>query len=395
VKDPVEQARVVAAVAARHADDCERARHLARPVVDALVASGLPRLIAPTALGGAAAHPGVLVQVVETIAAADASAGWCTGIGLGTNYLAGFLPEAGARDLFVDLDRPGSGVFAPTGTGVRTSAGFRLSGRWSFASGCCHSAVQASGMLAVDAAGEPERDRNGSPVARLAFVPADAVCIEETWDTVGLRGTGSHDTVVIDRVVPDDHTLRFTDASWCDDFIYQQTPFAVLGPCLGAAALGVGRAALDLVVGEIQAAAASPRPGRKAPFGDDPLSQAELARAEIRLRSVRSLLLDTLDDGYETCATGRRPERSHVALVGLACQEALAAAVNAVDVAGRLSGSRSVRDGSHLDRLHRDIHTMRQHVMFSPAIGAQLGRQLAGLPTIAYPFLLPAEPAAA
>jgi alkylation response protein AidB-like acyl-CoA dehydrogenase len=384
----------VAAVAARHASDGERDRHLATPVVDAVVASGLARLIAPTALGGWAADPATLVQVVETIAAADASAGWCVGIGLGSNYMAGFLPEAGARELFVDLDRPGSGVFAPTGKGVRTREGFRLTGRWSFASGSRHSAVQASGMLVVNGDGELERDSQGAPVHRLAFIPGHEVCVDETWDTVGLRGTGSNDTAVVDRLVPEIHTMRFTDTSWSDDIIYQQTPFAVLGPCLGAAALGAGRAALDLVAGEICATAATPKPGPKVPFGDDPISQAELARAEIRLRSVRALLLDVLDDAYEAGAAGRRPEPSVVALVGLACQEAMAAAVDAVDVACRLSGSRSVRDGSPLDRLLRDIHTMRQHVMFSPSIGALLGRQLAGLPTVAYPFLLP-EPAAA
>src|SRR5262249_46924404 len=207
-----------------------------------------------------AAHPGILVGVIETIAAADASAGWCTGIGLGANYLAGFLPEAGARAVFVDLDRPGSGVFAPTGSGVRTADGFPLTGRSSLASGCTHSAVHACGMFAVGHDGKPELDRNGTPIGRLAFVPTDAVSIEETWDTVGLRGTGSHDTEVVDWVVPEDHTLRFTDASWCDDAIYQQTPFAVLGPCLGAAALGVGRAALDTLEDEICAAPPAPPP---------------------------------------------------------------------------------------------------------------------------------------
>jgi alkylation response protein AidB-like acyl-CoA dehydrogenase len=395
VINPVEQARRVAAVAARYADESERARRLAAPVVDALVSSGLARLIAPTALGGAAAHPAVLVEVVETIAAADASAGWCAGIGLGSNYFAGLLPESGARALFVDLDRTGSGVFAPTGTGVRTGAGFQLTGRWSFASGCCHAAVQASGMVAVDPHGQPERNEDGSPVVRLAFVPIDAVSIDETWDTVGLRGTGSHDTAIVDRLVPEDHTLRFTDRSWSDDLIYQHAPFAVLGPFLGAVALGAGRAALDVLESEIRVATTTPRPGRKPAFGEDPISQAELAHAEVRLRSVRALLLDTLDDGYQTCASGRRPDRAHAALVGLACREAVAAAVHAIDVAARLSGSRSVREGSRLDRLGRDVQTMRQHVMFSPALAAQLGRQLAGLPTVAFPFLLPSEPTAA
>jgi alkylation response protein AidB-like acyl-CoA dehydrogenase len=395
MSDPFDEARRLAAVAAEYADDGERERRLAPAVVDAFVASKLARLIAPTALGGRAAHPCMMVETVETVSAADASAGWCVGIGLGSNYLAGFLPECGARELFVDLDRPGAGVFAPMGRGVLTRHGFRLSGRWAFASGCQHSAVQACGMFAIDRDGDMERDANGAPIHRLAVVPSDALFIDETWDTVGLRGTGSHETEITDRVVPHEHTLQFGDRSWSDDAIYHQSPFAVLVPCLSAAALGVGRAALDLVEDQIRARHLSPRPGPKPPFGDDQLSQAELGRAEVRLRSVRSLLLDLLDGAYQSCLAGRRPTPSEVALLLLTGQEAMAAAVHAVDVACRLAGSSSVRDNSRLDRLQRDINTMRQHTIFSSALTAPLGRQLAGIPTIAWPFLLPTDQAAA
>jgi alkylation response protein AidB-like acyl-CoA dehydrogenase len=393
--DPLDQARRLAAVAAEYADVSEHDRRLAPAVVDAFAASGLARLMAPTVLGGAAAQPRTLVEVVEIVSAADPSAGWCVGIGVGSNYLAAFLPEAGARELFVDLDRPGSGVFAPTGRGVPTRRGFRLSGRWAFASGCQHAAVQACGMFAVDRRGDMECDASGVPIHRLAFVPTDALRIDETWDTVGLRGTGSHETEIVDRLVPHEHTLQFKDRSWSDDAIYQQSPFAVLLPCLSAVPLGVGRAALDFVEDQIRARHLSPRPGPKPPFADDQLSQAELGRAEIRLRSVRSLLLDLLDGTYESCRAGRRPTPSEVALLGLTGQEAMAAAVHAVDVACRLAGSSSVRDSSRLDRLQRDINTMRQHTIFSSALTAPLGRQLAGLATIAWPVLLPTDQAAA
>jgi indole-3-acetate monooxygenase len=390
MKNPIEAARCLAVVAREHADQGEEERRLASPVVDAFVASGLARLIAPSALGGWAASPTTLVEVVETVSAADPSAGWCVGIGIGVNFLAGFLPEAGARELFTEVERPGSGVFAPTGRGDVTDGGFCLSGRWAFASGCQHAAVQASGMFAFDAHGEPERNAQGMPVHRLAFVPADAVSVQETWDTVGMRGTGSHDTMVAGRLVPREHTLQFTDASWSTDALFLHPPFAVLGPCLGAVPLGLGRAALDVLEDQLRAAHAAPKPGAKPPFGDDVISQHELGRAEIRLRAARALLLDAVDDMYQLCLAGRRPPLGPVALVGLACQEAMAAAVDAVEVACRLAGTSSVRDDSRLDRLRRDINTMRQHVLFSPAVAAPLGRQLAGIDTVAWPFLVPA-----
>ena len=196
--------------------------------------------------------------------------------------------------------------------------------------------------------------------------------------------------------MPRDDTLRFTDPSWSDDPLFQQPLFAVLGPCLGAVPLGLGRAALDAVEEHDRATAAhaAPKPGPKPPFGDDVMAQHELGRAEVRLRSVRSLLLDTLDAAHQATLAGNRPSPSDVALIGLACQEAMAAAVHAVDVAVRISGTSSVRGDSRLDRLQRDVNTMRQHIMFSPAIGAPLGRQLAGIDTVAFPFLVPTERAA-
>ena len=394
MKTPLERARQLAAVAATHAEQGEQERRLPAAVVDELLDSGLARLIAPTALGGCAAPATTLVEVVETVSAADPSAGWCVGIGLGSNFLSGYLPRAGAEELFVELDRPAAGVFGPTGRGTIAPDGFCLSGRWAFASGCQHAAVQASGMFAFDRDGAMELDPTGAPVQRLAFVPAAAVDVQENWDTVGMRGTGSHDTVVRERFVPVEHTLRFNDPSWSDDLLFQQPLFAVLGPCLGAVPLGLGRAALDAVEEQIQAAHAAPRPGPKPPFGDDVMAQHELGRAEVRLRSVRALLLDALDANHQTTLAGDRPSPSDVALVGLACQEAMAAAGHAVDVAARIAGTRSVREGSLLDRLQRDINTMRQHVLFSPAIGAPLGRQLAGIDTVAFPFLLPTRRAA-
>jgi len=212
---------------------------------------------------------------------------------------------------------------------------------------------------------------------------------------VGMRGTGSHDTVMRDRMVPREHTMQFHHPSWADDALFQQSPFAVLGPCLGAVPLGLGRAALDTAEEQFRAAHAAQKPGPKPPFGDDVLAQHDLGRAEIRLRAARALLLDAVDDAYQACLAGRGGAPADVALIGLACQEAMGAAEQAVDVACRLTGSSSVRTDSRLDRLQRDINTLRQHVLFSPAMAAPLGRQLAGIDTVAFPFLVPTVRAAA
>ena len=384
--NPLAGAGTVAAVAAEHATDTDVG--LAPAVVDAIMTSGLCRLVSPTALGGAARDPAEIVPVVEAVSAADASAGWCLGVGLGTNYLSGYVPEVGARELFGELDRPGSAVFAPTGRAVRAAHGFDVTGRWAFASGCLHASVDIVGTMLMGRDGRPQLDATGLPMTRLAALPATAVQVRPTWDTVGLRATGSHDIEATGVAVPDDHTTTFLAVPWADDAIYRQPPFAILAPCLASVALGAGRHALDHAEQYVAAAHTNRRPGPKAAFGDDALAQADVGRAEVRLRAARALLVDTLHDGHERAARGDAAPRWHTALVGLACQEAVHAAVTAVDVAGRVEGSASVREGSPIEHLRRDIETMRHHVMFAPSVGAPLGRQLAGIPTVAFPFLL-------
>ena len=188
-RDPLTAADAVAAVAAEQADVSEADHRLARPVMDAIVESHLARLIAPTAIGGDAADPVTLVRVIETVARADTSAGWCLAIGMGVNHLSGYYPYEAARALYRDLDRLGAGVFAPSGRAVPDGDGYRVTGRWSFASGCQHAAVQLGGVMVADANGTVTMP----PTVKLAAMASTQVAVHETWDTAGMRGTGSHD----------------------------------------------------------------------------------------------------------------------------------------------------------------------------------------------------------
>jgi alkylation response protein AidB-like acyl-CoA dehydrogenase len=156
--------------------------------------------------------------------------------------------------------------------------------------------------------------------------------------------------------------------------------------------LGIGRAALDLVASRAVAAEAGPPVmGPRPRFGDDPIAQVELGRAEIRLRAAEALLFDALGTSYEHALAGDTPPRAATATIGLANCEALAAGMNAVDVAVRLLGSAAIRDGAPLEKLRRDVDTASAHVMFSPRIIAGLTRELAGIPTSAFPYLPPPD----
>jgi alkylation response protein AidB-like acyl-CoA dehydrogenase len=387
-----ERVRAVAVVAGEHREATERGRRLAHPVVEALETSGLFGLVAPTALGGAAADPATLVRAVVAISAADASAGWCYGIGAGSNFLAGLLAPATAAELFADVTRGGAGPFAPGGRAEVDGDGYRVTGRWPYSSNCQQAAVVAAGMIAFADGRPAETGPDGAPMMRLGFFAAEQLEIDETWDTVGLCGTGSHDLVGTD--VPLDHARvsGLHEPMRADDPLFRLRSFDVLGACLSPVPLGIGRAALDAVEAKaIADEAGPPSMGPRPRFGDDPLAQVELGRAEIRLRAAEALLLDALGAAYDDAVAGDTPPRAATALIGLANCEALAAGTHAVDTAIRLVGSAAIREGAPLEKLRRDIDTASAHVMFSPRVVAGLTRELAGIPTSAFPYLPPPD----
>jgi alkylation response protein AidB-like acyl-CoA dehydrogenase len=384
---PLDAAHEVGAVAAAHVEDSDAARCLAPPVVEAIEAAGFNALLAPTAMGGQAAHPRSIVEVVEAISAHDASAGWCASISMGSNHLAGLLPEATARSVFTDLSRGGAGPFAPGAMALPEDGKVRVAGRWPYSSNCTNAAVSASGVVLTEN-GRPKVSEHGVELG-LAFLTRDQFTIEETWDTDGLRATGSHDIVADALLEPELISSLWAD-KWPDDAIFRLRTFDILGPCLAAVPLGIGRAALDVVCERaVREAAGPPKMGPKPRLADNPWHQVELAKADIRLRAARAVLLEALDNAFARAERGDEPSRHSTAVIGVACAETLAAAKQSVETAVTLVGTDAVRERSPLLRLRRDIDAAGSHVMFSPMVFSALGKELAGVPAAAYPFLPP------
>ncbi len=383
------EATRVAEVAKAHAEESERGRRLAAPVVDAFEASGLAGLMMPTALGGAAAHPGTLVDVVGTISAGDPSAGWCAGIGIGCNATSAVLNEAVAKEMFADPHRGGLGAFPPGGRVTSDGDGLKLNGRWGFGSNCHQAAVAAVGTLRIGDNGAPVMTPAGLPEVRMAFIRAEDFAIDETWDMSGMRGTGSHDIVAENVALTEEHLADLFGPRWPDDALFRLRMFDMLLPCLAAVPLGIGRAALDEVLAHIDAHGDDPQRGPRPPFGLDPATQIEVGHAEVRLRAARALVLELLDQEYDHALRGDVPPRQLSALAALAGIDALAAGNQAVDTAVRALGTSASREGSLLDRLRRDIASAGGHVLFAAANAAYLGRQAAGMYTVALPFLPP------
>jgi len=151
------------------------------------------------------------LQVVEAVAEADAATAWNLMIGATYGFWAAFLPEVGAREIYGNTDAVVAGGLRPSGIAHAAAGGYRVSGRWAFASGIDHCAWWNGGCVVYED-GAPRPTETGTPQTVLVFFPATGGERIDTWDTGGLRGTGSHDYAVRDLFVPAERAFAF-DAS--------------------------------------------------------------------------------------------------------------------------------------------------------------------------------------
>jgi len=229
------------------ANEIEQSRRLPPSLVDAIARAGLYRLWIPRALGGEETDPSTFVRVIEEISKADGSAGWCVALCGGNNVFAGYLAAEAAREIYGDdPDVRTAGVFRPFGNAKVVDGGYRVTGQWPLASGCQHSNWIVGGCRILDG-DQPRLSPDGAPITRILFFPARECEILDTWHSIGLRGTGSHDFAVADVFVPASHSLSFREPQVEPGPLYALPTIALFSTGLAAVALGIARHAIDIL----------------------------------------------------------------------------------------------------------------------------------------------------
>ena len=192
------------------AQEAEDGRAVPADSVKALEGTGFFRLLQPASFGGLEAHPLTFYTAVRLIASACGSTGWVASV-LGVHpWHVGLFPAQAQQEVWgSDPATRISSSYAPTGKAVAVEGGHRVSGRWSFSSGCDHASWVLLGQIVIDATGQPTD-------FRTFLLPRADYVIEDVWDTVGLRGTGSNDIVVPDVFVPQYRSLSFADVTKLD-----------------------------------------------------------------------------------------------------------------------------------------------------------------------------------
>jgi alkylation response protein AidB-like acyl-CoA dehydrogenase len=376
--DVVGAARALASDARACAAETERERRLPASLVEAMADAGLFRVCVPATVGGVEASAAELVACCEEMARGDGAPAWCIATCGTTGLLAGFFGEDAAREVYASPRSVAGGVVAPRGRAVAVDGGYRVTGRWPFASGCSHCDWLLGGCVVSD--GDAVRMLpNGMPDGTLMMARADEVVIHDTWHVSGLRGTGSHDIEMADVFVPSSRAASlFTDTPTATGPLFAFPLFGLLALCIGGVALGLGRGALD----DLAELAAAKRPlGSTRTLAERAVAQAETAQAEAALRSARAFLYEAIGEAWEAAVAGGQISIAHRTSLRLAATHATTTGAAVCDTAYRLGGGSAIYESSPLQRRFRDAHTATQHLLVAPATWELTGRLLLGQET--------------
>jgi len=370
--DWIAQARALLPLLKAAGPSCDADGELPAQLVDALQEAGLFRLLIPRELGGAEVDLLTFSSVIETVAEGDGSAAWCLGQNAVSNMTAAYLPDGEARQVFAN----GHTVFAwgagVQGQAVEAEGGFRVTGKWSFASGSRHATWLGGQSPIVAPDGTQRIEQDGSRAYRTFVFPKAACRVITGWDVIGLRGTGSDSYEINDVFVPESHMFVRTDPAPHPGRLYRIPLAAVYPVAFSSVALGIARgilnAFIDMARGKV--------PQGLKPMRDSDAIQSILGHAATRLDSARNNLRQTLTEIEGKCLD-KGEEVQLRAYTTFAIHEAVAAA----DVLYHEAGATAILADKPFERRFRDIHAVAQQVQARRANFELMGRRLLGLET--------------
>jgi alkylation response protein AidB-like acyl-CoA dehydrogenase len=374
-QDAVEKIRPVLE---EYRDEGERERSLPSAVVAAMKEAGLLRLWVPREYGGDEVDLPVFMKAAESMARIDSAAGWVLGVGAAGPLLTAFVPAANAMEIYANgPDTLLAGSSAPQDArAVPVEGGYRVTGRWPLASGSQHGEWLGIVTMVFDGS-VPVMDSHGAPDFKSMFLPREDCRIEDTWYSLGMRGTGSTHFSVNDTFVPEGRAFSvFTAEPQVSGPLYKLGVLPMFAMTITSALLGIARAAID----EFIALAKAKTPTfSQTGLATRPTIHAEVAQVEALVQSARAFLYEVAEEMMASVKAGQPVSEDLEARRRLACSNAGSSCIQAVDRLFALAGSTPVYSGHRLERLLRDIHTAGQHLFVSPVWWEKTGQYYFGL----------------
>lgn len=383
VVELLSRASAIGEIAGTRARETEVNRRVCDDVVERIRDAGLFRVLQPEARGGYEYGMDDLVEISARIGRGCGSTAWVYGISSIHQWFVACMPKEAQDEFWANPDAIAAGSYPPAGKVVRVDGGYRISGAWSFASGCDFAQWYFVGAIV------PPEDGAGAPKAMFLLVPRKDVRLDDTWHTMGLAGTGSKTIVGEDVFVPAHRALAVADmvaGSGPGTLIntnpfYRQSFLAVLPTALIAPILGMAEGALtafvdNVKVRETRGAVA----GANRRMADFATVQSRVAEATGCIDAARLLLHRDLGEARASAARGEptpidmrlRNRLDHAFSARLLLQ--------AVDALFAASGGQSIHLDKPIQRIWRDAHAAGSHLSLNwDAVSTMYGQHALGL----------------
>jgi indole-3-acetate monooxygenase len=358
------------------AEQIDATRELPPSLFAALRQQGLFRLVQPAEYGGLELDPPSLVQVIEAVARHDASTAWCLGQ---TNICAitsAYLEPSVARDIF----GPDTGILAwgpGPGEARAVPGGFQVNGNFDFASGSRLASWLGAHVPVIEPDGTRRLGSNGKPITYTMFFPKSSARVRDTWQVMGLRGTGSDSYTLTDLFVPESYSLpRDPEVKpRVSGKLYIFTPSTLYASSFAGIALGIARAVMDSFVSDMKDT--KPR-GASRTRGESHVMQSTVAQNEARLRSARMFLLGSISEIWDEAQKTGTLTQDQLVTIRMASTWAIQSAREAVAQLYAAAGALAIFQSRPFERRFRDIHTVTQQIQGHPAHFETVGQILLG-----------------
>ena len=357
-------------------DEIDSNRDLPASLFAALRENGLFRLVQPEAYGGAELDPPSLVQVIEEIASHDASVAWCVGQTNICALTAAYLPPDVVKDIF----GPDTGILAwgpGPGTAAAVPGGYRVNGSFDFASGSRLASWLGAHVPVIEADGSKRMGQDGKPLSMTMFFRKNTVEVRDTWQTMGLRGTGSDSYTVKDLFVPEAYTMARDGSAQLrvKGELYVFTPSTLYASSFAGIALGIARSVMTSFVKE--AAGSVPRGGSRA-RSENHVMQAHVGLNEAKLRAARTFLLTSVSDIWAEARVRGTLTQEDLITIRMASTFAIQSAKQVVAALYEAAGAMAIFNARPFERRFRDVHTVTQQIQGHPEHFETVGQVLLG-----------------
>jgi alkylation response protein AidB-like acyl-CoA dehydrogenase len=379
--DQVDFSRLTETPAFRHllaaidqrADEFEAQGYFPRDVIGLMKQARIFRSATPKRFGGDAMAPHHFLKMVDAIGTVDGSAAWLSAFGSANTYTAALPVEAQEIMYATGPDQVFAGGLHPVQKAVRVAGGWRVSGRWRFASGC-----KGADWIGVGIEGrDPDLSEDAVPKVMMAVAPADEVEIIDNWKVSGMAGTGSHDTRVTDKFYADQWICERGAPGVIDEPLYRYPAMAYQAQVHAACNLGLARAAIEQA--RLAGGAAKIMVGHSR-LCDRGYYLAGLAKAEAKLRGARAFFYEAAEEAWDSLMRGDPVSGHQTNMLRLSAIKAAQDGAEVVQDCWRISGMGVINLEGRMQRYLRDAMVVTQHVAVADTVWESGGKMLAGLP---------------